>query len=518
MKEFARRFHWLSRHEFWVLPLTLGLVYFIVQLSMIGQYGATWDEPLHRNWGLLYSLFSKTGDRSVLYMMPGNGVYYSPLYFFANYELSYWLVHSHGWLLVPANHVLTIVTSSLVVAFSYLLGRLFGGWKTGLLTVVFLLGFPQFIAHSHYNPKDIPLMLAVLATSFTFLLALRKGSRKLLLVSAALFGCSLAAKVTALMLAPVFLVSYLFWLFSQPRSQGLRRFLEREILLGLTALLLVIGFTILCWPSSWGDIHLLPSSVAFFLRSDFWSGNVQFLGEQYAGADLPWYYTPLEYLMGMPLLMVCAFVLGAALSVMRLRVLKDRPACSFLLLWVFLPLFLTLMPDLVRYDGMRQFFFLLPAIAVLAAVGFQRIIGFLSARFRYAEAACVLVLLVSLIHEIVILHPFEGSYRNEVVRMVFQKDMEKSLQIEYWGASYKQGMDWLTEHAAPNPVICVPTAGALIDWYPWRSDFAFDCSKETNYLMFFTRYDEPSSINLSQLTPAFTIERMGATLLKIYQF
>jgi hypothetical protein len=224
--------------------------------------------------------------------------------------------------------------------------------------------------------------------------------------------------------------------------------------------------------------------------------------------------------MGMPLLMIIACAVGTALVIRRFRNSQDRSGFSFLLLWAFFPLLVTMKPHLVRYDGMRQFYFVLPAIAVFAALGFRRIIAFFSARFpriRSLGILCMTVLLLSLAHEIVLLHPFEGSYRNEFVRFVLPYDMEKLLQIEYWGATYKQGTDWLIEHAEPNPFICVPTAGALLDWYPLRDDFTMECSKRTNYVMFFTRYSQPAGVDFSSMTPVFTIERMGATLLNIYK-
>ena len=104
------------------------------------------------------------------------------------------------------------------------------------------------------------------------------------------------------------------------------------------------------------------------------------------------------------------------------------------------------------------------------------------------------------------------------MRAAFPKQMDLQFPIEYWGPTYKEGMEWLVQNAVPNPVICVPTAGVLVDWYAWREDFAFDCTKDSNYIMFFTRYSETQQYALQNTaSPAFVISRMGADLLKIYK-
>jgi hypothetical protein len=103
-----------------------------------------------------------------------------------------------------------------------------------------------------------------------------------------------------------------------------------------------------------------------------------------------------------------------------------------------------------------------------------------------------------------------------LLQIAYGKDLDTTFQIEYWGASYKQGIEWLAENAGPNPVICVPTAGILVTWYPWRDDFTFECSDKTDYVMFFTRYSE-AKIYRELKNPVFSIDRMNSTLLLIYK-
>ena len=507
---------WCVHHQDLCIAIILALAFLIVQFFFLPDYGATWDEPLHRNWGKLFSMFWKTGDRSLLYMMPGNGVYYSPAYFTLSYLVSEFFL-SWGLPLYQASHILNLCTASLVVFFTFLLTRHLFSRRVACFSVVFLLGFPQFLAHAHYNPKDIPLMLFVLMTSYFFLWSLSRKNTRLLLFSAFLFGASIAMKVSAILMAPVFLVTYVTSVLPELRNTPMKSFIERQILLVLASTLLLMIGAVVFWPSAWGDLHLIPSSIAFFLGHSFWPGRELFMGTLYAGADLPWYYTPLVYLQSTPVLTILFFIIGATTLLRKNRSVHKTQAI-FLALWILVPLLASLKPDLVRYDGIRQFFFVLPSILIIASLGFDRILSWILTRglSRWVSVIFVSVLVLSLIHEVISLHPFEGSYRNEVVRIMNPVDMDRRYEIEYWGASYKQGLDWLAENAEPNAEICVPVAGLLISWYEQRPDLTFNCSRQTSYVMFFTRYSELKSVAFEQMTPIFTIERMGASLLKIY--
>ncbi len=506
------------RHHTVLIAIGLALVFFCVQCAFINDYGVTWDEPLHRNWGKLFAAFLKTGDRRLLELMPGHGVYYGPLYYYVNYLLSEWLYNAHLLFFVASNHILNLLTAGIAVGFVFLLGDRIGGRRIGLLATLFFVFFPPFVAHSHYNPKDIPLMTAVLVSCYMFVCALEKKKRWLFLLTGFLLGVSIAFKISALLMVPVFAFSYGVSIFSAKKGTMTIPQWKREAITVVLIVLSILLGTYLAWPSAWGEPGLILRSIRFF-QADFWPGQVLYFGTNYSGGALPWYYTPFEYLMVMPLLLTLSLLAGALVLVKALRSGRHSALNIFLLLWIFVPLLVSLKPGLVRYDGMRQFFFCLPAIAVIAAIGFDRFLQWIVSRIGRAVLSvnlCLGILCLSLVHEVAILHPFEGSYRNEIVRMFIPANMDRSFQIEYWGATYKQGMDWLRDNAEPDPVICVPTAGILVTWYPWRADFTFECSERSNYVMFFTRYTELQKYDSLTATPLFTLQRMHSDLLKIY--
>ncbi|MDD5055617.1 MAG: glycosyltransferase family 39 protein [Candidatus Peribacteraceae bacterium] len=547
---------WLSfrhRYEWLLLPILLGLAFFLIQLTQLSQYGATWDEPLHRNWGHLFDVFLRSGDREVLRLMPGNGIEYGPVYYLLGYWISEWLMGAFALPLFEASHVLNLITASIAVGCVFAFARSIAGKKIAWFSLMFFVLSPQFIAHAHYNPKDIPLLLAVLIASHVFLKAINETSNKLFILSGFLFGAAVALKVSALLMGPAVLGAYFVWLFDR-KQQGCHGERSRTMhpallssfdsaqddnnaisgiantfstkneafMLFLAVAAFLIGL-ILLWPTAWGDLLLIPRAIRFFLTGDYWPGTVLFFGKQYGGAELPWYYTVLEYAMAMPVVMI-VFLVSGFWFLVRSMIRQERLAThTFLLLWIAVPMLLSMKSGLVRYDGMRQFFFTLPAVAVIAAIGLDTIIRLILKKLSIINyqlsisVVIVFIVVASLIHEVAILHPFEGSYRNEIVRLMYPERMDRVFNLEYWGATYKQGVDWLNANASQNAVVCVPTADVLIDWYDVRPDLSFGCSADASYMMFFTRYSKAEDPALVSHEPVFTVERMGAELLRIYK-
>jgi 4-amino-4-deoxy-L-arabinose transferase-like glycosyltransferase len=517
-----RLLQFLRRYEVVCVPIFLAIAYFLIQFLFIDQYGVSWDEPLHRNWGKLFALFLRTGDRAILPLMPGNGVYYGPLFYLVNFRLSEFLYKGGFLPFVASNHVLTLATAAIICGGTYALGRMVKNSRTGWLAVILLIGFPQFLAHSHYNPKDIPLAAAVLLCMLVFIHGLKTGHRSYILLAGAFFGAALAMKVSALLVLPALGISYLFFVFDKAKAQSQSFFTYgTHALLTMLFTVLVIAVSMYAlWPTAWGDPLLIARSFSFFVFSNFWSGQVLFFGSYYSGAALPWYYIPFELLMAMPVLSIAVFMIGCAVLIFHIVRKKDIPVAVLLLLWLFVPLLASVKPGLVRYDGFRQFFFCLPAIVTIGAIGFDVLLTHIATRWpqlKWLPASIVAIFIISFAYEIALVHPYEGSYRNEILRFAYPQNMDRQFNVEYWGSTYKEGIEWMNENASQNPVICVPTAGVLVTWYPWRPDFTFECSAKSNYIMFFTRYEKDKQRQLDGLQPVFTIRRYNADLLKIYR-
>src|SRR5207244_9437510 len=144
-------------------------------------------------------------------------------------------------------------------------------------------------------------------------------------------------------------------------------------------------------------------------------------------------------------LFLLLIVLGVALAFVR-----RRPLDQFLLIWSGVLVARLLIPGSANFDAVRHFLELFPPLAALAGAVLLK----LERRVALAAAAIAIVPGVA---GIVHMHPFEDAYWNMFIGGVRgARDLPQS--GEYWATSYRQGIDWLNEHAPPHSALAVPIA------------------------------------------------------------
>ncbi|HRH94220.1 MAG TPA: glycosyltransferase family 39 protein, partial [Candidatus Peribacteria bacterium] len=419
-----------------------------------------------------------------------------------------------------ANHLLDVIVTSLAAGVFFAFARSALGNRIAWLATLFLAGYPQLIGHAQYNPKDVPVLVASLCMFAALHKLLVSRAKRWAVLAGFLFGVSLAAKLSAVALLPALLVILGIAFMKSLRAAPDRRgdVAKRDgILLALCVVFTAIG-TFAAWPTLWFQPLLIIDSLHVFLLESFWPGKVLYFGTEYAGADLPWHYIPVMFFIATPVLTLLCFAAGSV-SATRRAIRSDRWQIYVIALaWFFVPLLLTLKPGLVRYDGIRQLLFCIPALALLAGIGFDRLLTFASARLPWKPLPLVLIAAVVLWTgmEIVRVFPFEGSYVNETVRLAIPNNIDDTFEIEAWGASYRQAHDWIADNVKPGEIVCVPIADYLVTWYVWPEGIRFGCTDEARYVMFFTRYSKSYRTRFERLTPVYEIRRYDSPLLLIY--
>src|SRR6185369_1804654 len=111
------------------------------------------------------------------------------------------------------------------------------------------------------------------------------------------------------------------------------------------------------------------------------------------------------------------------------------------------------------YDGLRHFLFLLPVAAVLAAMSF---IEFLkntkSNPLRWGIVAAAGLNMAVAAGHMARLHPYEYVYFNEMTGGL--RGSEGKFDNDYWGASYKEAVEWLRKNEAKDPNRVVKVYGS----------------------------------------------------------
>jgi hypothetical protein len=253
-----------------------------------------------------------------------------------------------------------------------------------------------------------------------------------------------------------------------------------------------------------------------------WSGTVLFKGRQVSANDLPWDYLPTWMAVSLPefLCLCIGFGFYCCIRESRASVLVKLGVAAFA---VAFPVLYAVATHAVLYDGLRHVLFVLPFVSLLAGVGFATLLrARMPSTLKVALIGAVTFSLGLTAHDMVILHPYESIYFNRAIGGGL-KVAAQSFETEYWGSSYKEGIDWLIRNYHPSTTEKIRVANCsappLTEYFlqktPERRDrFAQVASAaDADVFMATTRW------NCDQ-TPGrvlYTVERMGTPLMRVIE-
>ena len=336
------------------IAATLLLLIFTQAVDSLLQLSVTYDEPVHALTG--YSIL-RTGDLRLVEDHPplleiwqGWPLLLSPenpapttidawemgdRRLFA-YAEQWWEVPIESWLM-PARLTTTLL--------SLLLGALLFRWaadwfgdRAGLLALALFTFDPNILAHSQLATLDLGVTLLMLATLYTLQRTLRNPQYGSILISGALLGLALAAKISAGLLVPLTggLLLVWGWLYWDKKELLLKFILYASAAfitlwgIHLFQIGAPIGINLqLPAPTFWRSFLRIGRDVSSVARPAF------LLGEFYRGGR--WYYFPLVFLLKTPLpilILSLAAVLHLwrhPLSLWRMTILASFPLSYWLI-------------------------------------------------------------------------------------------------------------------------------------------------------------------------------------------
>jgi len=450
--------HW----EFLSRGLLISLA--LVILATFLDYGLTFDEEYGKTYGQYvvrwYSSFFR--DRSAL-------SYYNLHLYGGFFEAISQLAASVSKKILPIGvyelrHIFNAFTGLLGVWVTYKLGAEVLNRKAGFFSALFLIVTPAFYGQMFNDSKDIPfaaffsVALFYMFRSYKQLPAVSRGVTVGLGVS---IGATLGVRVGGIILLGYLLVFWLTWMLAE-RANGLlsgRRLSVVTIkLAGRFMLIALMAWSVMLisWP--WAQLSPIRHPlVALNAMAHFrWPLTVFFNGEFIPGAALPWTYLPVWVLISLPEFYFITVALGFLLAI-RLLITGRKSSeseqlikISLLVLTIVLPTMSAVILRSTLYDGLRQFLFILPSAAVLAAICF---VSFLSSPAnKYIKMGAVVAVLISVsltIVNMVELHPYEYVYFNRVLGGGLRSAAER-FETDYWGSSYREGAEWVINNYRPN--------------------------------------------------------------------
>ena len=500
--------------------------YSIFSFFVMRDFGATWDETPRHISGQVTADYIE-GKINNFNSLEGDSIYYGPFFETLNHYFGNALEKPFHMGEMDAFHVLIILISILGILFFFkLVSEMFSG-KTALLSSTLLMTYPVFFAHSHYNSKDIPLFSLFIVTLYFLYTGFKHEKIWTIIIGGIFCGLLLDTRIDGFLLLPVFFGAYiLFIVFGLKKSwEEWISHVKKDILFTFVFVAVASVTVYIAWPALWHNPLLFFRALNYFLHHS-WGENVLYFGKLYPERHIPWHYAPFFLVATTPLAVLILAIIGLAIATKRILRGEKFFEITLVFLWLFLRLGLAILPESVKYDGIRQFLIIVPAFIIFAAIGFDFILEkipnyFLKIKKWKIQAGIIFVIFFWIIFEFFKIFPFGGSYFNETVRFIFPKNLDKKFDFEYWGPSYRQGISWLNENAELNSMFCVPIAEHLIKFYSVRPDLKFDCGENTNYLMFFTRWafitdDLENNYHYKEKDPIFRISRYDSDLLLIY--
>lgn len=468
-----------------LLMLVFGVFVFLYMPYISKDFGISGDEYVdHRHAGYVIDYFTK-GDKAAL-NQPKTALH---LYGNSVQVVAAVVARAIGADDVYAvRHFICALVGASGIVFVGLLGLRFGGGLCGLLSMLMLFFSPRFFGHSMNNLKDIPFAVGYLIAIFYFVrLFDRFPMIKLRHALGAVLGIALAlgTRSGGLILFPyLFMYAglfYILWVGFKNFYRFLRYRREVENILFLLVLVLGVGYflSIITWPFALAK----PLTNVVLSLKEFTNYNIGlrtiFEGKQMMSSMLPVHYAPKYLLIASPLVVVIGFVGYLFFLVFRKR---EFSLLSFFLLFALVfPVFWVIYQKSNLYGGIRHLLFVMPFMVLLAARFWTLVLAYGGKFVKVGGTVVFMVLLFLPARHMVVNHPSEYVYFNELVGGV--KGAYGDYETDYYYNSLKKAADWFKQNVDyKDKSITIVTNHS--------SNLAHYFRKDTNVHVIYGRYYE----------------------------
>jgi dolichyl-phosphate-mannose-protein mannosyltransferase len=519
---------WLTPRLSWNrAALGLFLVIALVVVVTFADYGVTWDEDVH-NW---YGVFVL--DYYLTLFKDGRCLNWLNLY---NYGAAFDTIaaalnHVSPFGTYETRHLLNGAFGIVGIVGTWKLGRALGGPRAGFIAALLLLAIPNYYGQMFNNPKDIPFAVGMVWSIYYMVRIVPQLPRPKWSLVAKLgvaTGMALGVRVGGLLLfcyLGLLLLCFVVWRAAEAPSA--RRFFGDSFAAFWRVLLptIVVAYPVmlLFWPWAQESPIGNPLRSLIFFSHETFPYRTLFAGQYFSAADLPWAYLPTYIVLALPelvLALALAAPVGAVLALRRLPSGKRRDwlLCHGLVAFaIVFPVAYAVEIKAVLFDGMRHFIFLLPLIAVAAALVADHLLDRL-ARFEYRRPIYAALALYGIGHlsMMAMLHPNEYVYYNGLVGGV--EGAQGLFKMDYWANSYAEAVDGLEDYLEAQygldfmdrdftVAVCGPPISA--DYF-FPKNFTFSDDREhADFFIAFTKDDCHKSL---PGTEVYRVERMGALL------
>jgi Dolichyl-phosphate-mannose-protein mannosyltransferase len=422
----------------------------IIALLVFRDYAISNDEEVQQQYGELILSFYQSGFTD------------QRLFEFKNLYLYGGLFDIVAVLLeriLPADvyvirHILCALTGIGGIAAAWATARLIAGPRAGLFALLALAVCGPWFGAMFNHTKDIPFAAAMMGATYFLCRAARDLPHPRLrhvLGFGLLLGATLGLRAMGLLLLvylPVVIALHL------PRpliSAQTARFASRALVAFIPALILGYLIMIVAWPWAARDV-LNPIRAIFAFAHFHYPIRTLLSGEVYDMGDVPRLYVPTYLAIKLPLAMLCGVALALLLSPFKppgtARHQPDhrRRETAFIAFTAIFPVLCQVIGHGPAFTGMRHFMFVIPPLAVLAGIGFDRTLGWLATRQREIATAALAAITVWMswsAADLVRLHPYQYMFYNPFVGGL--EGALRRYEADYWVNIMNEAVDELED-------------------------------------------------------------------------
>ena len=334
--------------------------------------------------------------------------------------------------------------------FAYLLARrLWGNRYLALLAMLLFLLHPRLYAHSFFNTKDIPFLVALMLTLFLAHRAFRRGGLSAFVLLGVGVGALANLRIMGLILFPAILAMQgLDIVFARGRAERKRAVVAIGAFM-LAGALTTYALLPYLWANPLGSLIEWWAASADHPRTPF----ELFLGVFQRSADFPAHYLPTWIGITTPPFVLLLGAVGLTATFLmgitapRQALMNTRLRFGLMLAGCFtLSAVAAILLDLNIYNGWRQMYFLWAPFSLLGALGLHWLTSRLGKarprRLAYgATGAGVAATIISM----ALLHPNQQVAFNFFVDRVKPEYLRTQYLMDYWGHPTLQMIEGLLE-------------------------------------------------------------------------
>ena len=565
-----------NRFSFSLLPL----VFFVISLLTIYDYGINWDSPSHFARGQAYLRYMLTGktnyDGLPQYCLnvehlisrvdfetgqvcdrhrkirvsqyesnllnferwASKNVYGHPA--FSNIMLAVSnnvFYKALGWVEdINAYHLYSIFTTFiLALTVSFWTKQTFGIFAS-IIAVLTIYTYPLLFAEQHFNVKDPPMAAFFTLSLYLFYVALTKKRPLFLFLSALAGGASFGTKFN-FVFAPFILIPWIV-------TYGIQSVLSRKMLLAFIFYPIIVFLVFfLTWPALWQDpLKNIPQVFNYY--QDIGGSSCNYARFSYSWLTECTQLTTLKYFIyTIPPFSLFLFMAGLVASVIWFK--KENFLTLLLLSFFFITLLRVTIPVSSIYGGLRQIIEFIGPMAMIAGIGalflkdliFKKIAELKFVKKVHKETILLVISLILVFGyipitlELIRLHPNQNVYFNFLLgglRGAAEKNFPGYGNT--YGNAYLQGINWLNQNAEPNSKLALVLGntqniprGIIREDISFANGYRSGYNQDGEYQMVLTTSQDQSSETFRSIylekfiKPIYDLKVDDVSILKIWK-